>query len=297
MKDFQRCWAARAENIEKVLDAALPALGEPPVLLHESMRYTALGGGKRLRALLAGAACEAVGGEISKADGLAAAVEMVHAYSLIHDDLPCMDDDDLRRGRPANHRVYGEGLAVLAGDGLLTQAFIELAALPEKYDVSPRTALRVAAEVAEAIGSRGMVGGQAADILAEGKEPSAAELKYIHSHKTGALFKAALRGGALLGGCSRRELQQISIYGENFGLAFQITDDILDEVGEAGRTGKAVGSDQRLGKQTYPRLYGLEKSKQLAESCLQECLRALDGFSGQAWFLRELAVFILDRDH
>lgn len=296
MKNFDHCWAVRLEKVERILAAALPGVQDQPRLLHEAMRYSTLEGGKRLRALLAMAACEAVGGDATQASGLAAALEMVHAYSLIHDDLPCMDDDDLRRGKPSNHRVYGEAMAVLAGDGLLTEAFAELTKMPEKYGISPKTTLRVTAELAAAIGSRGMVGGQAVDILSEGKEVGQDTLYYIHSHKTGALFTAALRGGALVGGCSEEQLAALTDYGRNFGLAFQITDDILDEAGDSSQTGKTVGSDERAGKQTFPRLFGLEKSRELARNCVQVCLTSLEGFSEQAWFLRELARFILTRD-
>ncbi len=296
MKKFRHCWAVRLEKVERILAAALPGVQEEPRLLHEAMRYSTLGGGKRLRALLAMAACEAVGGDLEQTGGLAAAVEMVHAYSLIHDDLPCMDDDDLRRGKPSNHRVYGEAMAVLAGDGLLTEAFLELTKMPAKYGVSQEITLQVTAELATAISSRGMVGGQAVDILAAGKEVCQDTLYYIHSHKTGALFTAALRCGALLGGCSQQELKALTEYGENFGLAFQITDDILDAAGSSSQTGKATGSDEKAGKQTFPRLYGLEKSEELARTCVQACLAALDGFSERAWFLRELANFILSRD-
>jgi geranylgeranyl diphosphate synthase type II len=296
MMKFRDCWALRLEKVERILAEALPGRHEEPKLLHEAMRYSTLEGGKRLRALLAMAACEAVGGDLKKTGGFAAAVEMVHAYSLIHDDLPCMDDDDMRRGKPTNHRVFGEAVAVLAGDGLLTQAFLELARMPEKYGISAETTVRVVEELAQAIGSLGMVGGQVVDILSEGKEISGETLEYIHSHKTGALFTAALRGGALLGGCSERQLELLTIYGENFGLAFQITDDILDEVGDSSQTGKAVGADREAGKQTYPHLYGLERSRELARECVQACLDALEGFPAQAWFLRELAKFVLIRE-
>lgn len=296
MKDLRHYWDTRLEKVEEILATLLPDSHEQPRLLHEAMRYSTLAGGKRLRALLAMAACEAVGGDVRKTDVFAAALEMVHAYSLIHDDLPCMDNDDLRRGKPTNHRVFGEAMAVLAGDGLLTEAFLRLAQMPKKHDVSSETTVRIIEGLAEAISSRGMVGGQAMDILSEGKEISGDSLRFIHSRKTGALFTAALRGGALLGGGSQEELEALTSYGKNFGLAFQITDDILDETGDSSKTGKAVGADQEAGKQTYPRLYGLDRSRELAQNCVQACLTALDGFSEQAWFLRELARFILVRE-
>lgn len=297
MKDFAKQWIAYAQDVEMILDGALPRGEITPEILHESMRYTTLGGGKRLRALLAMAASVAVGGNSKQTAGLMAAVEMVHAYSLIHDDLPSMDDDQLRRGKPTNHIVYGEAIAILAGDALLTEAFSELSRMPEKYGVSAETTIRVIAELAKGAGSQGMVGGQVVDILSEGQELSVERLHYIHRHKTAALFIAALRGGAIIGGATEDQLARITHYGENFGLAFQITDDILDEIGQAEQLGKAVGVDQNLQKQTYPRLYGLEKSKEMARSCVNECHAALETFSDQASLLRELATFIIQRDH
>lgn len=285
------------QEVEAILDQTLPSAAVVPEVLHESMRYSTLGGGKRLRALLAMAACAAVGGDLGNTRGFVAAIEMVHAYSLIHDDLPCMDDDDLRRGKPTNHIVYGEALAVLAGDALLTEAFAELARMPEKYGISPEITVRVILEVAEGAGSQGMVGGQVVDIAGQERELDADTLRYIHDHKTGALFKAALRGGALLGGANEEHLSQITRFAESFGLAFQITDDILDETGQAQQLGKAVGRDQSLGKQTYPRLYGLETSREMAERCVEECHEALHTFSDKAELLRELATFIIQRDH
>ncbi|NLL43922.1 MAG: polyprenyl synthetase family protein [Firmicutes bacterium] len=284
-------------KVESILDETLPPAHTVPEVLHESMRYSTLGGGKRLRALLAMAACLAVGGEIRSTSGLAAALEMVHAYSLIHDDLPCMDDDDLRRGKPTNHKVYGEAIAVLTGDALLTEAFAELARMPEKYGVPYETTVRVVLELARGAGSQGMVGGQVVDISGQDQDLNEDTLHYIHSHKTGALFKAALRGGALLGGANDEQLAQITRFAESFGLAFQITDDILDETGQTEQLGKAVGTDQVLGKQTYPRLYGLEKSQELARQCVKECHEALRDFPKQADLLRELASFIIQRDH
>ena len=297
MKDFLQEWASVLSEIEQILEQVLPSADTYPQVLHKAMRYSTLGGGKRLRALLVMGACAAVGGDVRQTAGLAAAVEMIHAYSLIHDDLPCMDDDDFRRGKPSNHIVYGEAIAVLAGDALLTEAFAELARLPEKYGVSPEVAVRVVGELASGAGSRGMVGGQAVDILSADGAPDEETLRYIHSHKTGSLFRAALRGGALLGGANQEELEMITRYAEHFGLAFQITDDILDEVGDAEQLGKPTRSDQRSGKQTYPRLYGLEQSRQMAEECVEHCLGALERFSERARLLRELAVFVLQRSH
>ena len=284
-------------EVEAILDQALPSGQTVPTMLHESMRYSTLGGGKRLRALLAMGACAAVGGAVKDTAGLVAAIEMVHAYSLIHDDLPCMDDDDVRRGKPTNHVVYGEAVAVLAGDALLTEAFAELARMPEKCGLDYQTTVQVIGELAWGAGSQGMVGGQVVDIASQDQELAEGTLRYIHEHKTGALFKAALRGGALIGGANPEQLREITRFAENFGLAFQITDDILDEIGEAEQLGKAVKTDQRLGKQTYPRLYGLERSKEMAQRCVAECHDALSSFSDKAELLRELSSFIIQRDH
>lgn len=297
MKNLTKDWSIYVQEVEEILDRALPKGETVPTVLHEAMRYSTLGGGKRLRALLAIGACIAVGGDAKSTGGLAAAIEMVHAYSLIHDDLPCMDDDDLRRGKPTNHIVYGEAVAVLAGDALLTEAFAELARMPEKYGVSSEVTVRVISELAKGSGSQGMVGGQVVDITSEDQEVDVDTLAYIHRHKTGSLIIAALRGGAILGGANEEQLDQITRFGESFGLAFQITDDVLDEVGEAENLGKAVKVDQRLGKQTYPRLYGLEESRQMAQRCIDDCHAALEGFSDQAWLLRDLASFIIQRDH
>ena len=288
----------KASQIEEVLDETLPRSGLQPRVLHESMRYSTLGGGKRLRAILAMAACETVGGDPKQAYGVAAALEMIHAYSLVHDDLPCMDDDDLRRGKPTNHKVYGEAIALLAGDGLLTEAFAELARMPHKYNVSHETTVQIIGEIAASSGSQGMIGGQTVDILSMGEGLNDVDtLKYIHANKTGALFRAALRCGAIVGRASSYELKKITDYADNFGLAFQITDDILDETGEAERLGKTIGSDKRLGKLTYPGIYGLQKSREMARACVARCYEALESFSDSAWALRELAEFIIRRDH
>lgn len=284
-------------EVEAILDQALPSAETVPELLHEAMRYSTLGGGKRLRALLTMAACVAVGGNREDTAALVAAVEMVHAYSLIHDDLPCMDDDHLRRGKPTNHIVYGEANAVLAGDALLTEAFAVLAKMPETMGISAETTALVISELAQGAGSRGMVGGQVMDIAGEGQDLDSETLRTIHDLKTGALIRAALRGGALLGGAHPEQLEQITRYAQGFGLAFQITDDILDEVGQTEQLGKTTKSDQRLGKQTYPRLYGLEGAKEMARLCVEECHSALQDFSPDADYLRELATFILQRDH
>lgn len=289
----------KAQEIEILLEQSLPPSATPPSIIHEAMRYALLGGGKRLRAIMAVAACESVGGDPQKAGGVAAAIEMIHAYSLVHDDLPSMDDDDLRRGKPTVHRMYGEATAILAGDALLTEAFAELARMPEKYGVDYQTTTEVIREIAAAAGSQGMVGGQTVDILAERGQVSADvdNLRYIHANKTGALFKAALRCGGLIGGASEKELDALTRFGEHFGLAFQITDDILDIVGSEDALGKAIGKDQEKGKLTYPSLFGLEQARTMAKESADKCLEVLGELPYESPILRAIALMVVERDH
>ena len=275
-----------AGEVEKTLDRLLPPEAEPPQVLHRAMRYSALGGGKRLRAALAVAGCEAVGGSSSRALPLAAALEMIHAYSLIHDDLPAMDDDDWRRGKPSCHRAFGEGMAILAGDALQSLAFEVLGRLAELAGVGCQTALAVTAEVAAAVGSRGMAGGQAEDLLAEGQPAEEARVLSIHSRKTAALIAASLVCGGLLGldaGPAGRQdvrVQALERYGRALGLAFQVVDDILDEVGDPDRTGKGVGRDRRRRKATFPAAVGLQASRRRVESLVAQALEALTPLAG-----------------
>jgi len=268
LHEYLAHWAAR---VEEALDQLLPAEEVPPPVIHRSMRYSALGGGKRLRGVLAVTACRAAGGDPERALPLAAALEMVHAYSLIHDDLPCMDDDDLRRGKPTNHKVFGEAIAVLAGDALLTQAFWVLARLPQLSGATPATALAVIDEVATAAGTLGLVGGQVADLEAEGRarEISGKELRAIHARKTGALFRASVRTGALLGGASDAILAALTRYAEELGLAFQITDDILDVLGDTAAMGKAAGREREREKATYPAVISMEQSRSMATAAIE----------------------------
>jgi geranylgeranyl diphosphate synthase type II len=283
----------RAGTVERALDATVVDEGGPGARLLEAMRYSLLAGGKRLRPILALAACEAVGGEVDDAMGLARALEMIHTYSLIHDDLPCMDDDDLRRGRPTNHKVYGEAMATLAGDGLLTDAFVVLARSSSHAPAA--VVLDVVAELSEAAGSAGMVIGQAIDILSEGKATDLATLEYLHARKTGALFLAAVRGGGLLGGADPDQLAALTEYGRALGLAFQVIDDILDVESSAEQLGKATHKDDAHGKATYPGLMGVEKSRAFAHDLKRRAIRALDSFDERAEPLRQLAAFVVER--
>jgi len=264
------------------------------------MRYSALGGGKRLRGVMAMAAAGAVGGREEHALPVAAAVEMIHAYSLIHDDLPCMDDDDLRRGKPTCHRVFGEAMAVLAGDALMTHAFLVLADLPRSVGLDAQRALRIVRELAWASSRYGLVGGQVVDLESEGPEDLPEERRnYIHSHKTGALFSACLVGGGIAGGGREEDLEALREYGRHFGLAFQITDDLLNVTGTEAQLGKPVGSDARRKKATYVTLYGVDGARRRAEDAVEQAKGVLNRLPSTAAreFLADLAQFVLARDH
>jgi len=258
------------------------------------MRYSLLGGGKRLRPILALAACEAVGGAPQRAMGLACAVEMIHNYSLIHDDLPCMDNDDLRHGRATSHRVYGEAMATLAGDGLLTDAFKVLAGSASD-GVPSVVLLQTVADLAEAAGSRGMVGGQVIDLQSEGASLSLDELKCLHAGKTGALFLASVTGGARLGGASEPQLANLRHYARALGLAFQVVDDLLDVEATTEQMGKRTHKDGAAGKATFPSLLGIDKSRQFARELEQQAHHALAGFGPGAEPLRAIATFVVER--
>jgi geranylgeranyl diphosphate synthase type II len=285
-----------AQDVRQVLDRYAPAIAQaledavPPVPgalgpIHEAMRYSLSAGGKRLRPALCFASAEAVGGTVEDARAPAAALELIHTYSLIHDDLPCMDDDDLRRGRPTSHKVYGEAMAVLAGDGLLTRAFGLLA---EGEGAPPDRQAEMVRILARAAGSQGMVGGQALDLAAEGSEDvDLPTLQYIHTHKTGALFRAACSLGGVAGGGDPEGVAALGRFGEKIGLAFQIVDDILDETGKVEDLGKNAGRDRALGKATYPRLLGLAESRRRVDELGAEA-RAQAGAFGEAG--RHLAV-------
>ena len=291
--DFER-WLRRTRSaIEKSLRACVPAAATKPATIHRAMRYSLLAGGKRLRPLLCCAASEACGGTVRDALPAACAVELVHTYSLIHDDLPCMDNDDLRRGKPTSHKVFGEGMAVLAGDALLTEAFAILASAKPKC---PANAAELAAELARASGSRGLIAGQVADLQAEGKEPSESALYFIHAAKTGVLLRAALKLGGMCGGGSKKQIAALDRFGFALGLAFQIQDDILDATQSAKKLGKTAGKDAVAGKMTFPALYGLERARELAAQWTDEAIASLQPFGVRGEKLRALALLILSRD-
>ena len=283
-----------------VVDTALKAcFPEPEGLtsdLVSAMKYSIFAGGKRLRPILCISAAEAVGGVEADVLPVACAIELIHTYSLIHDDLPVMDDDDIRRGKPTNHKVFGEAVALLAGDGLLTEAF-NMMTLPELTDkVSAGVILKVIGMVSVAAGYRGMVGGQVVDIQSEGKQVDLPVVEFIHNHKTGELITVPLASGAMLGGGDESQIEAISSYGRKIGLAFQISDDILDIEGDTSTLGKQVGSDEEKGKITYPAVVGLEMSRQVQSELIEaaiECLRDLDQAADP---LRHIARYIIERN-
>ena len=284
----------RQGQVEAAMEKLVPACaGEPLAEMMKSMRYSLFAGGKRLRPVLLMAAVDAVGKDGCLFLHAACALEMIHTYSLIHDDLPAMDDDDYRRGLLTNHKVFGEGMAILAGDGLLTLAFETLLSQP---DAPPATLNRVAREVAAAAGPSGMVGGQAIDLLSAGKLPTPDTMALMHRLKTGALFRASIRAGALLAEANEAELDSLTRFAENFGLAFQITDDILDVTGTTAVLGKPVGSDERNQKATYVTVYSLPEAQKMAQQAVAEAVAALERFGDRAGVLRSLSEYLLTRD-
>lgn len=285
----------RVAEVDAALDRWLPREEILPPRLHQAMRYSIFAGGKRLRPILIIAACEAVGGDPARVMPAACAMEMLHTYSLIHDDLPAMDDDDFRRGRPTNHKVYGEAQAILAGDALLTEAFRLLADPEANRGIDPAVTVQVIETIARCAGSQGMVGGQVVDMESEGQPIDYATLQYIHTRKTGALFLASIQTGARLAGGSAEQLAALTRFGENAGLAFQIADDILDIVGNQAELGKDVGSDQARGKATYPALLGLSEARRRAEEMRDLAITALEPLGAPAEPLRALARYIIDR--
>jgi len=280
-----------------------------PTYLHDAMTYSLFAGGKRIRPILALASYEACGGEAEHILPQAAALELIHTYSLIHDDLPSMDNDDLRRGKPTNHRVFGEAIAILAGDALLTEAFTMITQMNlntstasqhgvkrfSKRSITPSPLLRVVHQVSDAAGAHGMVGGQAQDILSETTEPDRETLKFIHLHKTAALIKASVTIGPILAKSKTTVLKALMAYGENIGLAFQVIDDILDVEGTTEELGKTAGSDQKKKKLTYPGVCGMEKSRSIAEGLIATAIDSLKVFSSDADPLREIANYLLKR--
>jgi geranylgeranyl diphosphate synthase type II len=285
--------ASRTASVNAALDDFLPSEKTKPATIHKAMRYSLFAGGKRMRPALVLAAAAACDGKETDAMPLACAVECIHTYSLIHDDLPAMDNDDYRRGKLTNHKVFGEGIAVLAGDALLTQAF-EIAAQAKAW---PRYSHRdLILEVAKASGSLQLIAGQVADLEGEGKKTSVAQLKYIHERKTSALLCCSTRLGGMSANCSAAQLQALTDFGYHVGLAFQVIDDILDVTQTSEKLGKTAGKDTKAQKATYPSIVGLEKSRKIATELTDKAFAALKPFKGRATALEALAEFLLKRD-
>ena len=291
---FKDLWKQRVKFVEADLIKELRRTKSIDENLMRAMEYSLMAGGKRLRPILLMAAADASGGSGEKFITVADALEMIHTYSLIHDDLPAMDNDDRRRGKLTNHKVFGEATAILAGDALLTLAF---EVVLRQRDVPPEILLTVLKEISSAAGAAGMVGGQAIDLRSEGVQIDLATLKLMHTGKTGALFKAAIRSGAILAQASEKKLLDLTRYAENFGLAFQITDDILDVTGDEKILGKPTGSDIKNAKSTYVSLTSLDEAKRLAQETVDEALNSLESFGAEADFLRELVQYLISRDH
>ena len=286
--------AERAAAVEAALDSAVPVTY--PEKIYEAMRYSLLAGGKRLRPILCLATCELLGGTVEMAMPTACALEMSHTMSLIHDDLPAMDNDDYRRGKLTNHKVYGEDIAILAGDGLLAYAFEFIAT--QTQNVPPQQVLQVVARLGRAVGAAELVGGQVVDLESEGvSDVSEETLNFIHTHKTGALLEACVVCGAILAGAAPTDLQRLSRYAQNIGLAFQIVDDILDITATQEELGKTAGKDVQAGKVTYPSLWGIEESKRRAKQLVEAAKAELAIFGEKAQPLLAIADFISNRTH
>ena len=285
---IDRFLAEKAKKTERALAEYIDAWQGAPGVLLEAIRYSLFAGGKRLRPALALGAAEIVSGDDAVALPAACAIEMIHTYSLMHDDLPAMDNDDLRRGKPTSHKVYGEAMAILAGDALATMAFDVLAQAGD---------LRVIQEIAQAAGVGGMAGGQVLDLQSEGKEISLEQLRRLHACKTGALIRVSVRSGALLARASEGQLEALSKFGEHLGLAFQIADDILDVTGDEKTLGKPIGSDEAKNKSTYPALVGLDRAHRLADEAADSAVQALEPFGSEADIFRALARFVVERQH
>jgi farnesyl diphosphate synthase len=284
-------------RVEQALDQWLPAASTAPERLHSAMRYATLGGGKRVRPVLAYATGHALGEPLERLDGPACAVELIHAYSLVHDDLPAMDDDDLRRGQPTCHKAYDEATAILAGDALQTLAF-QVLCRDQAIDANAEVRLQMVEALALASGSRGMAGGQALDLAAVGQELDLVQLENMHIHKTGALIRASVQMGTLLArGADAQQIQRLDHYAKCIGLAFQVQDDILDVEGETEVLGKTQGKDQAQFKPTYPALLGLHGAREKAAQLHQEALDSLSGLDQKAAPLRWLADYIVGRNH
>ena len=286
---------SKKDTVDAALERYLPGVSSVPPILFESVRYSVFAGGKRIRPILCLASAEAVGGKAETVLPAACALEMIHTYSLIHDDLPVMDDDDYRRGKPTNHRIFGEAVAILAGDALLTEAFHLISDRELFNGVPAESILRVIHELSQASGYFGMVGGQVVDIQSEGQAVGEETLYFIHTHKTGALMTAAVRTGAILAGAAEGQIHALSQYGRDLGIAFQVADDILNVEGNRESLGKEIGSDTRLKKVTFPSVMGLEASRRKAREFVEHALSHLESFDEKAEPLRAIARYTIER--
>lgn len=294
--DLEEYLASRAQQVNAWLDGLVPPETSRPENLHRAMRYSLFAGGKRLRPILVLASGEALGASTEALMPAACAIEMIHTYSLIHDDLPAMDDDDMRRGRPTCHKVFGEAVAILAGDALLTLAFQVLASEGAGLEADRR--LRVLREIAAAAGTiDALIGGQAMDLESEGKSVSPDTLEYIHRSKTGALIRASVVSGGIIAGASQAQLDMLRAYGERIGLAFQITDDILDITSSDEQLGKTAGKDQAARKATYPALFGIEASRARARELIEEAVSAISNLGAETRWLEAIARYFIARSH
>ena len=293
--EFKDVLKQKIDYIETLLNKYMPKEEGYQKTIIESMNYSLKAGGKRLRPILTLESCKIVGGKEEDAIPFAIAIEMIHTYSLIHDDLPSLDNDDLRRGKPTNHKVFGEAMATLAGDALLNYAFeLMLSSSIDKKDSNKY--LKAINEVAKHAGIYGMIGGQVVDVESENKIIDKDKLDFIHLNKTAAMIVGSMRAGAIIGGASEEELEKVTKYGRNIGLSFQIVDDILDITGDEEKLGKPIGSDIENHKSTYPSLLGLEKSREIARQLIEEGKSSIDGLSSEIDFLNQLGDYIISRD-
>ncbi len=297
---MERSYEEYKQIVDSHLTDFIPNIDNKSLSLYDSMKYSLLAGGKRLRPVLLLAACEFAGGNIKEAIPYACAIEYIHTYSLIHDDLPAMDNDDLRRGLPTNHKVYGEAIAILAGDGLLTTAFEVINKDMMLYFDSPEKIIKrvnAAYQIASGAGCRGMVAGQVSDIEAENAVASSEMLEYIHLNKTAALFKSAIKAGLYLGNYNDKMITDLSKYADNLGLAYQIADDILDVVGNPDELGKETGSDKKKSKNTYTSINGLEKAYERLEELTENAVDAIADYYDNAEFFKNLVLKLAKRNH
>ena len=294
--EFNNSLKAKSDYIEDLLKKYMPKEDGYQSTIMEAMNYSLKAGGKRLRPILTLEACKVVGGNEEDAIPFAMAIEMIHTYSLIHDDLPALDNDNLRRGKPTNHKVYGEAMAILAGDGLLNYAY-EVMLSNSLNKKKPENYLKSINEIAKSAGIYGMIGGQVVDVQSENTSIPKEKLDYIHLNKTGAIMIGCMRAGAIIGNANEDELEKITRYAKNIGLSFQIVDDILDIIGDQSKLGKNIGSDIENNKSTYPSLIGLEESKEIAIKLIDEAKENIKSLNGDSSFLEGLANYIIDREY